>query len=102
MTIRAEYCKDFCLMCAHIPEIAPKLQASAICDSLSCNKPPENMTFVGQHLDFHAAPRVSFVHTDAASQEKKNKRGPIAIPQTPYVKCFIGTLVKKAAFFLKC
>lgn len=58
-------------MCAHIPEIAPKLQASAICDSLSCNKPPENMTFVGQHLDFHAAPSVPFVHTDAASQEKK-------------------------------
>lgn len=55
-------------MCAGIPEIAPKLQASAICDSLSCSKFSENMTFVGQHPDFHAVPFCTFVCAEQQTQ----------------------------------
>lgn len=36
-------------MCAGIPEIAPKLQAPAVRDSLSCSKFSDYMTFVGRH-----------------------------------------------------
>lgn len=53
-------------MCAGIPEIAPKLQAPAVRDSLSCSKFSDYMTFVGRRSWLSCWAFCTFVRTDAS------------------------------------